>query len=86
MYCYAIFQQFQAAMSCYTHSWWSALSVGQFKFHFPVPKFKTKETIAVLNQGNLIKGKAQLVLKNWKNRFGDQREDSLTCLGVCYLQ
>ena len=28
------------------------------------------------NQGKLIQGKAQIVLKNWKNLFGDQREDS----------
>ena len=26
-----------------------------------------------------------LALKNWKNLFGDQREDSLTSLEVCYL-
>ena len=36
-----------------------------------------------ISQGNLIQGKAQLALKNWKNvfgaRFGDNREDSLTC-------
>ena len=38
-----------------------------------------------LNQGNLIQGKAQVTLKNWKNLFGDQREDSLTSLEVCYL-
>ena len=37
------------------------------------------------HQGNLIQGKAQLALKNWKNLFGDQREDSLTSLEVCYL-
>ena len=37
------------------------------------------------NQGNLIQGKAQLALKNWKNLFGDQREDSLTSLEVCNL-
>ena len=36
-------------------------------------------------QGNLIQGKAQVALKNWKNLFGDQREDSLTSLEVCYL-
>ena len=35
-----------------------------------------------LIQGNLIQGKAQLALKNWKNLFGDQREDSLTSLEV----
>ena len=27
-------------------------------------------------------GKAQLALKNLKNQFGDQREDSLTSLNV----
>ena len=37
------------------------------------------------NQENLKQGKAQLALKNWKNLFGDQREDSLTSLEVCYL-
>ena len=37
-----------------------------------------------LNQGNLIQGKARLALKNWKNLFGDQREDSLTSLEVCF--
>ena len=31
-------------------------------------------------QGNLIQGKAQLALKNVKNLFGDQKEDSLTSL------
>ena len=31
-------------------------------------------------QGNLMQGRAQLVLKNM---FGDQREDSLTSLEVC---
>ena len=31
-------------------------------------------------QGKLIQGKARLALKNWKNLFGDQREDSLTSL------
>ena len=36
-------------------------------------------------QGNLIQGKAQLALKNWKNQFGDQREDSLTSLEEYYL-
>ena len=36
-------------------------------------------------QGNLIQGKARLALKNWKNLFGDQREDSLTSLEECYL-
>ena len=36
-------------------------------------------------QGHLIQGKARLALKNWKNLFGDQREDSLTSLEVCYL-
>ena len=44
--------------------------------------------IAVLtriDQGKLIQGKAQLALKNLKNLFGDQREDSLTSLEVCYL-
>ena len=30
-------------------------------------------------------GKAQLALKNLKNVFGDQREDRLTSLEVCYL-
>ena len=34
---------------------------------------------------NLIQGKAQLALKNWKNLFGDQKEDSFTSLEVCYL-
>ena len=33
----------------------------------------------------LYKWKAQLDLKNWKNLFGDQREDSLTSLEVSYL-
>ena len=33
-------------------------------------------------QGNLIQGKAQLLLKNWKNLFGDQREESLTSSDV----
>ena len=37
------------------------------------------------NQGNLIQGKAQQALKNLKNLFGDQWEDSLTSLEVCYL-
>ena len=32
------------------------------------------------NQGNLIQGKAQLALNNWKNQLVDQREDSLTSL------
>ena len=36
-------------------------------------------------QGNLIKGKAQLALRNWKNLLGDQKEDSLTSLEVLYL-
>ena len=35
--------------------------------------------------GKYYTGKAQLALKNWKNLFGDQREDSLTSLEVCYL-
>ena len=34
---------------------------------------------------NFIQGKAQLPLKNWKNQFGDQGEDSLTSLAVCNL-
>ena len=38
-----------------------------------------------LKQGNLIQGKAQVALKNWKNLFEDQREDSLTSLEVCKL-
>ena len=33
---------------------------------------------------NLIQGKAELALKNWKKRFGDQREDSLTSLELYY--
>ena len=37
------------------------------------------------NQGKLMQEKAQLALKNWKNLFGDQREDSLTSLEVCNL-
>ena len=37
------------------------------------------------DQGNLIQGKAQVALKNWKTCFGDQREDSRTSLEVCYL-
>ena len=37
------------------------------------------------HQGKLLQGKAQQALKNWKNLFGDQREDSLTSLEVCYL-
>ena len=43
------------------------------------------EIPSYLIQGNLIQGKARLALKNWKNLFGDQREDSLTSLEVCYL-
>ena len=39
----------------------------------------------MFDQGNLIQGKAQLALKNWKNLFGEQKEDSLTSLEVCYL-
>ena len=35
--------------------------------------------------GKYYTGKAQLALKNWKNLFGDQREDSLTSLEVCNL-
>ena len=38
-----------------------------------------------LNQGNLIQGKAQLAGKNLKNQFGDQKEDSLKSLELCYL-
>ena len=38
-----------------------------------------------IDQGNLIQGKAQQALKNLKNQLGDQREDSLTSLEVCYL-
>ena len=38
-----------------------------------------------LGQGNLIQGKAWQALKNWKNLFGDQREDSSTSLKVCKL-
>ena len=34
--------------------------------------------ITCSGQGNLTQGKAQLALKNWKNLFGDQSEDSLT--------
>ena len=33
-----------------------------------------------ISQGNLIPGKAQLALKNLKNQFEDQREDSLTSI------
>ena len=36
------------------------------------------------NQGNITQGKAQVALKNWKTLFGDQREDSLSSLEVCY--
>ena len=36
-------------------------------------------------QRNLKQGKAHLPLKNWKNLIGDQREDSLTSLEVCFL-
>ena len=39
----------------------------------------------MFDQGNLIQVKAQLALKNWKNLFGDQSENSLTSLEVCYL-
>ena len=39
-----------------------------------------------ISQWNLIQGKAQLALKNWKNLFGDYREDSLTSTEICYLQ
>ena len=43
-------------------------------------------TICQSIQGNLIQWKTQLALKNLKNQFGDQREDSfLTSLEVFYL-
>ena len=32
-----------------------------------------------------MQGKAQVALKNWRNLFWDQREDSLTSLEVCHL-
>ena len=38
-----------------------------------------------MNQGNIMQGKAQLALNNWKNLFGDQRKDSLSSLEVCYV-
>ena len=44
-----------------------------------------KQKIDQIKQRNIIQGKAQLALKNLKNLFRDQREDSLTSLEVCYL-
>ena len=38
-----------------------------------------------LQQGNIIQGKAKVTLKNWKNLFGNQGEDSFTCLEVCFF-
>ena len=43
-----------------------------------------KMTIRWSLQENLIQGKVRLALKNWNNLFGDQREDWLTSLEVCY--
>ena len=64
-----------------TSSKWKLMCCGFGLFVFKLTQllFMTKE------QGNLIQGKAQLALKNWKNLFGDQKEDSLIRLEVCYL-
>ena len=48
-------------------------------------QFSKRSLFRHANQGKLIQGKAQLALKNWKNLFGDQREDSWTSLEVCKL-
>ena len=48
--------------------------------------FKCIRTVTRLPvQGNLKQGNSQLALKNRKNLFGNQREDTLTSLEVCYL-
>ena len=39
----------------------------------------------MVGQRNLIQWKARLALTNWKNLFGNQREESLTSLEVCHL-
>ena len=46
--------------------------------------FQKKQCMAICRQGNLIQGKARQALNNWKNRFGGQREDSLTNLEVFF--
>ena len=38
--------------------------------------FYHKKSRKQLGQGNLLRRMAQLALKNWKNLFGDQREDT----------
>ena len=48
-------------------------------------RYSTKENILSCFQGSLIKGKAPVALKNWKNLFGDQREASLSSLEECYV-
>ena len=48
-------------------------------------QLKNKDKNNDIQQGNLIQGKAKVALKNWKNLFGDQREDSLTSLEVFFF-
>ena len=56
--------------------------VGATQGHTAAPVYDFSLEFVQYKQIDYKKGKNKLALKNWKNLFGEQREDSFTSLEV----